>query len=153
MLIKACLSQWNILAADWITSVSCKLHFFWMAFKSSGEFLINSVITWIISCMYTSPISMSVSPKSNKTLLFYRALWTAISSRSPLLHTKKIKEFVHLTAQYSPYTNPNLKLSRKSFMSWSKVHWFQWKNTTIFERVQFALFLAKIIFEQRCRNT
>lgn len=115
MLIKVSLSQWDVLAADWITSAFCKLHFFRMAFKSSGEFSISSIIIWIISCMYkTSPISMSASPKSNKTLLFYRALWTAISRRSSLLHTR-IKEPVYLTAQYSPCTNPNLKLSRKQF--------------------------------------
>jgi len=164
MLIKVSLSQQNVLSADWTTEAFCKLHFFGTAFKSPGEFL--STQSWygsfpflthrkrIISCMFrTSPISMSISPKSNKTLLLYRALWTAISCfRSPLLHTR-IKEFVYLI-EYSPCTNPNLKISRKqSFMSWSKVHWFQWKNTTISEWVQFALFLAEIIFEQRCRNT
>mgnify|MGYP001852203133 FL=1 len=163
MLIKVSLSQQNVIAADW-TEAFCKLHFFGTAFKSPGEFL--STQSWygsfpflthrkrIISCMFkTSPISMSVSPKSNKTLLLYRALWTAISCfRSPLLHTR-IKEFVYLI-EYSPCTKTKKKISRKqSFMSWSKVHWFQWKNTTISEWVQFALFLAEIIFEQRCRNT
>lgn len=164
MLIKVSLSQQNVIAADWTTEAFCKLHFFGTAFKSPGEFL--STQSWygsfpflthrkrIISCMFrTSPISMSISPKSNKTLLLYRALWTAISCfRSPLLHTR-IKEFGLYSIRYT-YTNPNLKISRKqSFMSWSKVHWFQWKNTTISEWVQFALFLAEIIFEQRCRNT